>query len=112
MSLAPVNGSHNWRATYFEAVGDGTSTTIVKKLVQTTHANSTGICYGVTVPPFTPGASNLNPNRGGLVMPQGTAISIVSAIVSAGSVTVTLTTALTLGTRGYFAFVLADTSAL
>lgn len=112
MALSPVNGSHNWRATYFEAVGDGTSTTIVKKLVQLTHANSTGTCYGVTAPALIPGTNNLNPNAGGLVLPQGTAISIVSAIVSGGNVTVTLTTALTLGTRGYFAFVLADTSAL
>lgn len=112
MSLAPVNGSHNWRATYFEAVGDGTSTTIVKKLVQITHANSTGVCTGVTAPALIPGASNINPNAGGLYLPQGTPISIVSAIVSGGNVTVTLTTALTLGTRGYFAFVLADTSGL
>jgi hypothetical protein len=102
MALTATNIQQNWRATYCEFVGDGSTTTItIPDGIHYGGQSHTGNAFVVTVP------TSFSHRSGGVgfLFPEGTPIPVSSATVVNGSVTINMSSAVANGTKTYASFV-------
>jgi|SRR5579872_6492486 len=102
MSITVTNVQHNHRGCYAEFTGDGSTTAIpVPLTAQYGGQTITGSASVVTGPTSFTHKSG----KGGFLFPEGTPVTVSSATVAGGTLTVNTNAAVGNGTKAYVSFV-------
>lgn len=110
MSLSASNVVGNHRGVYFEATGDGVTTTITVNLTHL-HTRAGDMTGAATVRTAPSGTAVHEGGKGGFYIAPGTNVPVSSAVVSNGVLTVTTQAAIGNGTKAYGVYVLDNESA-
>lgn len=102
MSITVTNVQHNHRGCYAEFTGDGSTTAIPVPL--TAHYGGQALT-GVATVVTAPSSFTHQSGKGGFLFPSGTPVTVSSAVVAGGTLTVNTSAAVGNGTKAYVAFV-------
>lgn len=102
MSITVSNIQHNHRGVYGEFTGDGSTTAIPIPL--TAHYGGQALT-GVATVVTGPTSYSHQSGKGGFLFPAGTPVTVSSATVAGGTLTVNTSAAVGNGTKAYLSFV-------